>query len=211
MCCYKLERSASEDAQQLVSANKNLHHEFLRLPVIQVFRKPVQNPWFIKELSVLMNNVLNNLLHLFKTFYELSQYFCCYVTSIVMCNMSMFLCLCSFIMQNLILQYLFSQWIFLCAWSFAWQSRFCVSALALFLKSWQVTAANQHGKVWQIQSVKIVSRSQHGNAEFTNSACQFKRSQNQRCLELLRKKHRKSSTVPGSICSSNCCTTDPVS
>ena len=44
-----------------------------------------------KDLSVLMNNVLNTLLLILKTFYELHQYFCCYVTSFVMSYMSMFL------------------------------------------------------------------------------------------------------------------------
>jgi len=38
-----------------------------------------------------MNNVLNNLPLILKTFYELHQYFCCYVISFVMCHMSMIL------------------------------------------------------------------------------------------------------------------------
>jgi len=37
-----------------------------------------------------MNNVLNNVLYLLKTFYEPHQYFCCYEISIAMCNMFMF-------------------------------------------------------------------------------------------------------------------------
>jgi len=44
-----------------------------------------------KDLSVLMNNVLNTLLLILKTFYEPHQYFRCYVTSFEMNYMSMFL------------------------------------------------------------------------------------------------------------------------
>ena len=101
MCCYKLERSASEDAQQLVSAKKNLHQEFLRLPVIQVFRKPVQNPWLSKR-PICPNE-------------QCVEHFAVYTQDflwtapilLLLCDINCNVqhvrvhCLCSFIMQNL--------------------------------------------------------------------------------------------------------------
>ena len=113
MCCYKLERSAKEEAQQSSSAKRNLQHEFLRLPVIQTFRKPAQNHWFIDELPVLLNNVLKKeILHLFQTLSHLNQYSCCYETLFAMCNLTIFFACDLFIVQNLILLYLLSQRIF---------------------------------------------------------------------------------------------------
>jgi len=43
MCRYKLERRANEDEQLFNSAKRNLDQEFQRLPVIQIFKKPVKN------------------------------------------------------------------------------------------------------------------------------------------------------------------------
>ena len=107
MCRYKLERRANEDEQLFNSAKRNLHQEFQRLPVIQIFKKPVKNFWFINECSVLKNNVLNNMLHLIKTFCQHNHnvFFCAITCNVKHVNVS---CLCSFIIQNSTLNYLFS-------------------------------------------------------------------------------------------------------
>ena len=134
MCCYKLERSVSEDAQQLVSAKKNLHHEFLRLPVIQVFRKPVQNPWFIKDLSVLNEQC-------FEQTAAYTQDFLWILPILLLlcdfnCNVQHVhvLCLCSFIMQNSILQYLSSQRFCLTCMTICMTIAFLCFSISLFLK-----------------------------------------------------------------------------
>ena len=134
MCCYKLERSANEDAQQSSSAKGIYITNFYAYRSYRLF----------ENLSRILDSSTSYL-----SWWTMLWTKCCIYSRLfisltntpaamkhyLQCATCPYSLLVSFYCAEFnIAIFTQSKILFKCAWSFAWRSRFCVSALALFLK-----------------------------------------------------------------------------